>query len=248
MSEPRTAGPVVIDHDFLQTCEGITDLQGQEYINHRGLLALGHLHGLSEVVVTLIDFSPETGHAIVSATAKGDRGTFTDIADASPDNVGPRTMNATPRMASTRAINRSLRLYLGIGATTAEEIGPEARSERRPAPRTSSTPSRPSNGAPAGRQGAAEAIHGAACPECGSELWDNRDRRENEGWRGPAWKCKDRDCVGHKGEPWIQWESNPWPIPDDLPGDDPEAPAHSSAFKKAVAAAQITDGDIEVPF
>jgi len=41
MSKTKT-GPVSIDHDFLRSVDGLTDLQGQEYINHRGLLALGH--------------------------------------------------------------------------------------------------------------------------------------------------------------------------------------------------------------
>ena len=45
-------GPVELDQAFLQSVDGLTDLQGQEYINHRGLLALGHRHGLIEVVVT----------------------------------------------------------------------------------------------------------------------------------------------------------------------------------------------------
>jgi len=49
-----------------------------------------------------------------------------------------------------------------------------------------------------------------ACPACGSDLWDNREKRAG-GWRGPAWKCKGRDCTGHQGEPWLQWESKPIP-------------------------------------
>jgi len=259
-------GPVELDQEFLQSVDGLTDLQGQEYINHRGLLALGHRHGLIEVVVTMLDFSPETGHAIVSATVKGDRGTFTDIADASPSNVGPRTANATPRMASTRSINRALRLYLGIGATTAEEIGPESR-QASPQARAASSTRQPQQRRSAAASQQAQPLGPTGCPECGTELWDNRDRRV-EGWRGPSWKCRDNSCIGHMnpktGEegPWIQWDPMPWPsksVWEDLTvrsvradantASNEELEAASEAFSDAVAAANAAlAGDVEVPF
>jgi len=223
MSKTKT-GPVSIDHDFLRSVDGLTDLQGQEYINHRGLLALGHLHGLTEVSVSLLSFDPESGHAIVSATATGERGTFTDIADASPSNVGPRTKNATPRMSSTRAINRCLRLFLGVGATTAEEIGPEPSTVTRPA-------SRAPTSAPAAAAPAAPSANGEGlCPHCGSDLWDNREQRRKGGKR-PAWKSRNTSCDGGKPyngqpSPWIQWDGLP------IPGEQPSAEAAGQAYKK----------------
>lgn len=36
------------------------------------------------------------------------------------------------------------------------------------------------------------------CPKCGSECWDNRQKVAG-GWKGPIWKCRDRDCG------WLQW-------------------------------------------
>ena len=227
MSKTKT-GPVTIDHDFLRSVDGLTDLQGQEYINHRGLLALGHLHGLAEVSVSLLSFEPETGHAIVTATATGERGTFTDIADASPSNVGPRTKTATPRMGSTRAINRSLRLYLGIGATTAEEIGPE--------PSNLSTATRaPASRATPKAAASPQANGEGTCPHCGSDLWDNREQRRNGGKR-PAWKCRNTSCDGGKpynGQPsqWIQWDADPVPGASASVGEEIQSAAAAAAYQ-----------------
>ena len=48
------------------------------------------------------------------------------------------------------------------------------------------------------------------CPECGSGLYDNRDKnRERSLVEGknplPAFKCTNRRCTGANGEPWIAW-------------------------------------------
>ncbi len=63
-----------------------------------------------------------------------------------------------------------------------------------------------------------------SCPACGSQLWDNCAKRAG-GWNGPAWKCKDRNCTGNEGEPWLQWDARPTPgqpTPQDFdpPGDE----------------------------
>jgi hypothetical protein len=100
----------------------IIRLQGKEYTTHAGLLMVAHEHGLSSVEVDLVNYDAESGEAIIKATASGERGTFTDYGDASPKNVGKLIVNATIRMASTRAISRALRLYLGVGMTCLEEL------------------------------------------------------------------------------------------------------------------------------
>lgn len=53
------------------------------------------------------------------------------------------------------------------------------------------------------------------CPACGSDVWDNRPKKEAEpDWRGPAFSCKNRDgCTGgtgeqgfsNVGESWATW-------------------------------------------
>ena len=52
-------------------------------------------------------------------------GTFTDYGDADVTNVGRLVQTAMLRMASTRAIVRALRLYLGVGLCGLEEINYE---------------------------------------------------------------------------------------------------------------------------
>src|ERR1043166_4456053 len=37
------------------------------------------------------------------------------------------------------------------------------------------------------------------CPQCQGEVWDNRARIRDEGWKGPVYKCKDQNCG------WVQW-------------------------------------------
>lgn len=36
------------------------------------------------------------------------------------------------------------------------------------------------------------------CETCGGECWDNR-KKVADGWKGPLWKCKDKNCA------WVQW-------------------------------------------
>src|SRR5690242_7003691 len=36
------------------------------------------------------------------------------------------------------------------------------------------------------------------CPKCSSDCWDNREKVAG-GWKGPLWKCKDKDCA------WVKW-------------------------------------------
>ena len=71
-----------------------------------------------------------------------------------------------------------------------------------------------------------------ACPKCGGEMWDNRDRREQAqaeiaaGTRTakapPAWKCKDKECGG------VLWPSDPDENKSPTApaaNDEPQAPA-----------------------
>jgi hypothetical protein len=102
----------------------VVELQGKQYPTHSGLLALAHAHGLESIKTDLLNYSDS--ESIVKATVTGTRGTYEAHGDASPGNVSRNIANATIRMGETRAINRALRSYLGIGATTAEELPPDA--------------------------------------------------------------------------------------------------------------------------
>lgn len=118
----------------------VVELQGKQYPTHPGLLALAHAHGVETITTDLLQYND--GEAILKAKVTGTRGSFEAHGDASPSNVSRNIANAVIRMAETRAVNRCLRLYLGIGATTAEELPPDA-FQGRPSGNNRKAPSKP---------------------------------------------------------------------------------------------------------
>jgi hypothetical protein len=187
----------------------LVDLHGKDYITHAGLLEMAHADGIASIISELVSWDPKQRAAVVIATATGTRGTFTGLGDANPENVGRNIATATLRMAETRAVNRALRSYLGVGMTTAEEMPGDAPQRRQERPQSRPAPQQ---GADRGewRNGGQEGGSAPQCPACQSALWDNTEKRAG-GWKGPAWKCRGRDCTGNNGEPWLQWESAPTP-------------------------------------
>lgn len=178
-----------MNSDTIDTLRGkgyLVNLHGKEYITHAGLLELAHSQGIESITSVIVSFDPDSREAVVLSTAVGERGTFTGIGDASPQNVSRNIASATLRMAETRSMNRAMRSYLGIGMTTAEEM-----------PQESSAPSSAPRSAPA------RDAH--SCPQCGGGVWDNAAKRAAGGWRGPAYKCK-KECG------FICWEADdaPW--------------------------------------
>jgi len=119
---------------LLRDSGGIIRLQGREYVTFRGLLFVAHEAGLESIDVKLVSWDPESRNAILMATVTGQRGTFTDIGDASPTNVNRMIANATIRMASTRAQARALRSYLGVGFTSLEELPGDRQTKPEPKP------------------------------------------------------------------------------------------------------------------
>jgi len=113
----------------LRNSGGIIRLQGKEYVTYRGLLFVAHEAGLESVDVKLLEWDAESKMAIVQATVTGERGSFSDIGDASPQNVNRMIATATIRMASTRAQARALRSYLGVGFTSMEELPGDQKSK-----------------------------------------------------------------------------------------------------------------------
>jgi hypothetical protein len=116
----------------------IIKLQGQEFITFKGLLAMAHDQGLESITTEMIMLDKDTveeqkeektyviqamGLCIFRATVKGDNGTYSAYGDASPRNVGRMIKPHLIRMAETRSIARSLRLYTGCGYTAIEELG-----------------------------------------------------------------------------------------------------------------------------
>jgi hypothetical protein len=183
----------------------VVELQGKQYPTHAGLLALGHAHGLTSMLTDVLSYAD--GEAVVKCTIEGSRGTYTGHGDASPANVSRNIASAVLRMAETRAQNRALRAYLGLGTTTLEEMPPEAVQGRAPSanPRPAPKRAQGSNSAPQ--------TNTPDCPVCQGPMWDNCEKRAG-GWKGPAWKCKDRNCDG------VYWEASDAPSEDQGGSDE----------------------------
>ena len=168
----------------------VVELQGKKYPTHSGLLALAHAHGMTSMATDVLSYAD--GEAVVKATVEGSRGTYTGHGDASPANVNRNIASAVLRMAETRSQNRAMRAYLGLGATTLEEMPPDAiqgRSNQRQRPAHTQQQKR----APAPTRGTATNV--PDCPTCQGPMWNNVAKRAG-GWKGPAFKCKDSNCEG----------------------------------------------------
>lgn len=115
--QPPVAAPTMpADHLVL--------IQGKPFVKFEGLLALAHERGLVALETTLVQCSLDM--AICQATARFQDGrTFTDIGDASPENVAKHLRPHFVRMSATRASARALRRALSIGHAAVEELSGE---------------------------------------------------------------------------------------------------------------------------
>lgn len=115
--------------DELKKMKFITTVQGgKEFILYSGLLHLAHNKGFSGSNTTMIQApSNENGFScIIMAQVTVNGNTFSDVGDASPQNVGKKIIPHIIRMASTRALARALRQAVNIGMTCFEELGADA--------------------------------------------------------------------------------------------------------------------------
>ena len=193
---------VVIDIENLPGWAKCT-ISGNDYVTHKGLTSMAHQHGIQSIVTKIVQWSDPD--AVVIATATGERGTYTGIGDAKPSNVGDFIAGACLRMAETRAVNRALRLYLGIGMCSAEELENENPENPKGAAK--------GNGKRTRKPAQAAANDGPPCPECGGPMWDNRDDDKKA-----IYRCKDKEnCKNSGGYPGAIWRNDPvWGI--DPPG------------------------------
>ncbi len=100
----------------------------KEVISYAGLLALAHEERLTEITTAIAQLPSEANGqtAVVTATTRTAKGTFTGIGDANPRNVNPRIAPHIIRMAETRAVARALRSALNVGTIAMEELGDES--------------------------------------------------------------------------------------------------------------------------
>lgn len=102
------------------------DIVGEkEVVSYAGLLAKAHDEGLEAIGTELRQIPTDQNGcvAIVVATVKGRRGTFTGIGDADPSNVNRGVARHLLRIAETRAKARALRDYVDVGTVSLEELG-----------------------------------------------------------------------------------------------------------------------------
>ncbi len=106
----------------------------KEVATFAGLLARAHEEGLRRIDTELIQAPDDLNGqmAIVRAYVETDKGTFTGIGDASPNNVNRRIAPHIIRMAETRAKARALRDAVNIGIVALEELGDDLVAEEEP--------------------------------------------------------------------------------------------------------------------
>ena len=188
----------------------IVDLHGKQYITHEGLLHIAHEAGLKSIITEVISYKGVGKEAVVRATVEGERGTYTGLGDASPENVGRNIATATLRMSETRSANRALRAYLGIGMTTYEEMPPDE-----PAARVSTPSARPA-AAPARTSFGME--DNPPCPKCSGPTKKTK-RWEDPTSRAPWFSCIEYDWKtkqGCRGGVWELPEADPQVSQDEM--------------------------------
>lgn len=104
--------------------EFLIERQGRSFAMYAGLLDEAHQQGLKSIKTQMIQIpTPENGHvAICVAEVETERGVFTGIGDATPQNVARLVAPHFIRMAETRAKARALRDAINVGTTAIEEL------------------------------------------------------------------------------------------------------------------------------
>ena len=104
--------------------EFMIDRNGKAFCLYAGLLDEAHRQGLKEIRTTLIQVpSDENSHtAICHCEVTTEKGTFTGLGDASPQNVARAMITCLIRMAETRAKARALRDAVNVGVVALEEL------------------------------------------------------------------------------------------------------------------------------
>lgn len=102
----------------------LIDRNGKQFCLYAGLLDEAHAQGLKEIQTSLVQIpTNDNGNvAIVHATVVTERGTYTGIGDASPQNVAKAMLTCLLRMAETRAKARALRDAVNVGVAALDEL------------------------------------------------------------------------------------------------------------------------------
>lgn len=108
--------------------EFLIDRNGKTFCLYAGLLDEAHQQGLKEIRTTLVQIpTNENGNvAICQSEVRTEKGVFTGLGDASPQNVARAMLTCLIRMAETRAKARALRDAVNVGVAALEELDSEA--------------------------------------------------------------------------------------------------------------------------
>lgn len=108
--------------------EFVISRHGKDYVLYAGLLDEAHQQGLKAIRTQLIQApTAQNGQtAICLAEVTTERGTFTGLGDAAPDNVSRAMVNALIRLAETRAKARALRDAINVSMVAVEELAETA--------------------------------------------------------------------------------------------------------------------------
>lgn len=98
---------------------------GKEYVLYAGLLDAAHQAGLRQIRTQLVQApGPQNGFvAICHAEVVTERGTFTGLGDADPENSTRAMASALIRLAETRAKARALGDAINVAMTAFDELG-----------------------------------------------------------------------------------------------------------------------------
>ena len=104
--------------------EFVITRHGKDYVLYAGLLDEAHTQGLKAIRTQLVQApTAQNGQvAICVAEVTTERGTFTGLGDASPENVNRAMVNALIRLAETRAKARALRDAINVSMVALEEL------------------------------------------------------------------------------------------------------------------------------
>lgn len=110
--------------------EFLIDRNGKSFCLYAGLLDEAHQQGLSEIRTSLIQIPTDLNGnvAICQCEVKTEKGVFTGLGDASPQNVARAMLTCLIRMAETRAKARALRDAVNVGVAALEELDSEGNS------------------------------------------------------------------------------------------------------------------------
>ena len=99
----------------------VTTIHGKEFVQFAGLLAMAHAQGLTSLTAELVTVTAALALARATATFADGR-TFTEAADATPDNVNAGVKKHFARCALTRAKARASHDALNISTCAVEEL------------------------------------------------------------------------------------------------------------------------------